>query len=168
MNDSDWDDLQALIAEVNAALMINCMLGTIIPFATDTIPDNMLLCDGSSHLRVDYPQLYAALHSTFITDANNFTVPNLSERFIRGRTVEAATGNTGGADSHALTVAQMPVHYHNYGRPTFNIDVESVGVPDPTGLGLPLIPTPTTNTGNGASHPTIPKYMEFRYGIVYR
>src|SRR5574340_253471 len=39
------------------------MIGAIIPYATATIPANCLACDGALYNRVDYPLLYAALHS---------------------------------------------------------------------------------------------------------
>jgi len=33
------------------------MIGMIIPIVTSTLPDNVLLCDGRTLARVDYPEL---------------------------------------------------------------------------------------------------------------
>lgn len=53
------------------------LIGSIQLYATASEPEDTLVCDGASYLRVDYPALYAALSSVYITDADNFTVPDL-------------------------------------------------------------------------------------------
>lgn len=54
-----------------------CLIGSIQLYAVAALPSGLLACDGSSYLRVDYPALYSVLSSDFITDADNFTVPDL-------------------------------------------------------------------------------------------
>lgn len=53
-----------------------CLLGSIQLYA-GILPSGVLPCDGASHLRADYPQLYTMLSSTFIIDADNFITPEL-------------------------------------------------------------------------------------------
>lgn len=53
-----------------------CMIGSVILYATVTAPIGTLPCDGSTYLRVDYPELYSVLASVYIIDANTFKTPN--------------------------------------------------------------------------------------------
>lgn len=62
-------------------------------FWGETQPDeSWVICDGGS-------------------DGNNGTVPNLTNRFIRGVAV-ANAGQTGGSDSQTLGASQIPAHTH--------------------------------------------------------
>jgi hypothetical protein len=54
-----------------------CMVGTINLYAAVTLPSGTLACDGTNHLRVDFPALYAVLPSVFIVDSNTFKTPTL-------------------------------------------------------------------------------------------
>jgi len=82
----------------------------------------MLPCDGSTHLRVDYPALYLALDAAFIVDADHFITPDL-----RGRVIVAsgngpglspyAVGATGGEEKHALSQIEGPSHSHELTDP---------------------------------------------------
>lgn len=139
-----------------------CMLGAILPYATTTPPNFTLPCDGSSYTRIAYPQLYAALSSAYITDADNFITPNLSGRAIIGAgagvdLTERLIGESGGAEVHTLIVDELPLHDHttldhthtDTGHthtdfyPTLNIDIEGAGIPDLLGAGNPPVPTTT-------------------------
>lgn len=53
-----------------------CLIGSVILYATGSAPSNTLLCDGSTHLKDDYPQLYNVLAPAYIVDATHFIVPN--------------------------------------------------------------------------------------------
>jgi len=116
VTDADWDAIEKLVGNVYEALMTP-LLGQIVPVALATLPANMLLCDGSTHLRVDYPSLYAALDAAFITDADHFVTPDLRGRVALGAGVAASgttytTGQTGGSEQVALVTNQMPSHSH--------------------------------------------------------
>lgn len=99
-------------------------IGTIIPHAgiqlLNTFLNGWLRCDGSEYDINSYPDLARMLGNTYGTPSVNtkFRVPDL-----RGRTVIGAgtgtggltsriIGQTGGAETHTLTVAQMPSHTH--------------------------------------------------------
>jgi microcystin-dependent protein len=61
---------------------INSMpVGTIIPFASATIPDDCLICDGSAVLRSVYPDLFAVIGETWGAGdgSTTFSIPDLRE-----------------------------------------------------------------------------------------
>ena len=170
ITDGQWDTLESLIAETEGALMNNCSVGMIVHLATDAAPANVLWCDGSSYDRVDYPELYAVLADAFIDDADTFTLPDLRDTFIMNIDDDnSEIGNTGGNATTTLTAGNLPPHTHTYNRPTSNVDVESVGIPDPTGVGIPFYPA---NTGNGPgssdSFSNLPPYLKLKTGIICR
>lgn len=116
VTDADWDAIEKLVGNVYEALMTP-LVGMVMPVLTAVVPGNMLLCDGSTYLRVDYPSLYAVLDSAFIIDADNFIVPDLRGRVVLGVGL-AASGTTypvngnGGSEQVGLVTNQMPSHTH--------------------------------------------------------
>ena len=118
-------------------------VGTIVAYGGDVnnVPEGWKLCDGSSVLQTDYPQLYAAIGSAWGTSGSSFNLPDLRGRFLRGvdgiagaggndpddatRTANAAGGNTGNtvgtlqgdgnlAHTHTGTTNADGSHAHNY------------------------------------------------------
>lgn len=92
--------------------------GTIAWLGTTTIPSGWLLCDGSTKVQASYPNLYAAIGTTFgPATGGNFTLPDLRGRGpigngtgsgLSARTLAA----TGGEENHLLTTGEMPSHSH--------------------------------------------------------
>lgn len=175
--ESEIEDARNEILKLMSSFEEYCMLplGTLIPFAGKyaDLPTWALACDGSQYQRIDYPDLYATLESAFIVDSDNFNVPDTRSRSIvgsgqGGSLSNRAVGSTGGAETHTLISSEMPSHSHTYNQPTFNVDVESVGVPDPTGVGLPNIPTSTSSVGGDGAHNNMPPYVVLNHYIIAR
>lgn len=162
----DFDAVEHALAKAMDEIMTNILVGSVIPIATIEIPDGMLLCDGAQYDRVDYPLLYAALESAYIVSADVFEVPDMRGNFIMGKDGSDAVGDEGGADEVTLTTAQIPSHKHVYYQYTYGIDMETVGIPDPTAVGQPALPQDTSNTGGGGAHENLPPYHVLRYGII--
>lgn len=158
-----WDAIYLEFAEGTF-----CMIGAIVAILNDSTPDNMLLCDGSNFAKADYPELYDVLPAALIIDPDTGSVPDLRETFVIGAGVTIVEHDTGGSDTHTLTIAELAAHDHLYDKETYNIDVESVGIPDPTGVGLPASPTLTSQTGNGDAHNNMPPYYALKYVVVAR
>jgi microcystin-dependent protein len=59
-------------------------VGTILPFGGTVAPVGYLLCDGTQYSKATYSALSAVLNNAFGGDANNFRVPDLRGRFLRG------------------------------------------------------------------------------------
>lgn len=116
VSDADWDEIEKLVGNVYEALMTP-LVGQVVPILMGTIPENMLLCDGTQYLRVDYPSLYAILDSVFIDDADHFTLPDLRGRVVVGSgngpgLSPYSVGATGGEERHALSQIEGPSHAH--------------------------------------------------------
>lgn len=74
--------LSALVAAVQEALV---PAGTVVAYGGGTAPAGWLLCDGTSYVRTDYPNLFNAISTSFGTaSTTTFNVPDLRGRFIRG------------------------------------------------------------------------------------
>lgn len=95
-----------------------CMIGSIFPYMTADPPTGTLICDGVAHLRIDYPDLYAALDAAFIIDADSFITPDLRDRTVigagdaGGTSTPRTVGEIGGEESHILIVDELAAHDH--------------------------------------------------------
>lgn len=160
-----------------------CMLGVIVPIATAEVPDGMLLCDGSTYEKVDYPDLFAVINPNLILSATTFKTPDLRGRFI----MAAGDGDhpeysIGGEYQHALVQTEMPFHEHLIEPHTHGyIGGNTVTVPSGADPLVPAsfvtpIPALTDPTGyltaNGVGgdqpHNTTPPYYVLRYAMVAR
>lgn len=171
VSDNDWDELEAQIAALMLAIMqdvedfMSIPVGFCLPLAGTTASENWLLCDGSSHLRVDYPDLYAALDASFITDADNFVVPDAARKFITGLASGELTeiGEVGGSDETYLTIANLPAHHHLISL--------RAGTPQPVPtilagtMGSADALVDSLNTGGDVAHDNLPPYLAMPYYI---
>lgn len=166
LNDSEWDTLDAEISLCLDELMSN-FVGLVVPaiFATASI-SKFIPCDGGTYNKSDYPALYDAIDPIFIISGTQFTVPDMRDKYPIGAGGSLAVGDTVGSNSHTLTINEMPAHTHNYSQPTFNIDMESVGVPDPTGVGNPPLLQVTSSTGGGQAHENRPLSQAVNWYII--
>mgnify|MGYP001186793290 FL=1 len=111
--------------------------GVISMFGGSTAPTGYLLCNGAEISRSTYSSLFAIIGTTYgSTGATTFTLPNLQDKFARGKSGSSSLGQTGGSEnitpsgsissftpsgsvsvsgsvgSHTLTEAQIPNHFH--------------------------------------------------------
>lgn len=142
--------------------------GIIQMFAGSSAPNGYLLCDGSSKNVTDYPNLFNVIGYTYGGAGALFNLPNLKGRVPVG--LDAAQsefnllGETGGAKTHTLTVAQMPVHSHSYST-YVNSNRGYVAANEDDGI---LGGTQSINTGsqgNGDPHNNLQPYIVLNYII---
>jgi microcystin-dependent protein len=169
LSDSEWDTIKD-IADLAQAELMTGLVGMIFPHAMGTVSAfKFVPCDGGTYNKSDYPLLYDAIDPVYILSGTQFTTPDLRNRTIVGAGDSYAVNDSGGADNVILQVEHLPAHNHttqphnhtspahnhlsNY--PVFGIDIESVGVPDPTGLGNPPIQNFTTSTAVTINNETV-------------
>jgi len=166
VSDADWDEIQQYIGEMEYEIMTG-LIGQIIPnVMADYANLSILPCDGTTYLGTDYPLLFDAIDPVLKSGAN-FTVPDMRFRVPVGANVTHPVGEMDGEEEHAIIIDEMPIHAHGFTQYTFGIDIESVGVPDPTGVGHPRLPETTDNAGGGLPHNNLQPYYVCNFGIVY-
>jgi microcystin-dependent protein len=92
-------------------------IGEIRLFPYQNIPHGWVACNGQSLVIQQNAVLYSLLGTQFGGNSTNFNLPNLNGRAIAGMNGAAlgmppTVGNTAGAETVTLSVAQMPAHTH--------------------------------------------------------
>jgi microcystin-dependent protein len=101
-------------AVTSAALAALFPVGFMLPSALAAVPAGWLLCDGSAVSRTTYALLFAAISTQFGVGngSTTFNVPNIKGRTIvgqdTGQTEFDVRGETGGAKTHTLALAEVP------------------------------------------------------------
>lgn len=131
-----------------------CMIGQIIIFPNTTLPDGVLLCDGSTFDQAEYPTLYNILGSN--------ALPDLRGRFVLAAGNGHNVGDVGGAETHTLTIPEMPTHSHGYTAALPS--VTTVVVPDEPSA-VPGAGT-TAPAGGNQAHNNMPPFYTLVYGII--
>lgn len=94
-------------------------VGAIITIATATAPTGWLICDGTVYPNGNYPDLAAAIGTTFGGSSGvSFGVPDLKGRVVVGKAASgtfASINASGGAEDVTLTAAQSGVPAHSHG-----------------------------------------------------
>jgi len=146
--------------------------GVTLPFAGSSAPVGWLLCYGQSVSRATYADLFAVLGTTHGAGdgTTTFTLPDLRGRVPGGKDnmggtaasrlttggsgVDGATlGANGGAETHTLSISQMPSHDHTGNgytdRNTSGAGTDQVLIKNRTANAL----SPAVNaTGGGTAH----------------
>jgi len=145
-----------------------CLIGTIFAHASSTAPLNSLACDGATHNRSDYPDLYDSLDAAYRIGSTQFFTPDLRGRVLMGDGTGAGLTNRPfatpfGTETHSLTIGQMPSHSHTYLTP--------LGVLNPLVTG----PVPNASAssvggfvgsnGSGLAHNNMQPSLPLHYAI---
>jgi microcystin-dependent protein len=148
--------------------------GTIVQWGAATAPANWLICDGSAVSRTAYSSLFAAIGVQFGTGngTTTFNLPDLRGRVPVGRDAGQSEfdvlGETGGAKTHTLTVAEMPSHTHVYTNKYGNVNT---GTTWAAMSNFNNAQAPTTSTlstqasGDGEAHNNLQPYIVLNYII---
>jgi len=143
--------------------------GLIVPWSTASIPSGFLECAGADVSRSTYSGLFAVVGTTYGAGdgSTTFTLPNLQDNVVLGRSPGKALATTGGANTVAsvgnvsatignttLSTPQIPAHAHphpsgtavTYGRNGLGVQL-TVGT-----TGSPGNPITSQTTGGGGGH----------------
>jgi microcystin-dependent protein len=170
-NEWVWKEVGDSVADVIASCKesveswySDMMIGQV-SFFLGSVPDYWLALDGGTYSGDDYPELMGLLDSQFVDEGQNeFTLPDVGGLFPIVSDDVVLLGDTGGLGDVTLSVDEMPAHTHNYQQVIVDVDVKTVGVPDPLGARLGIM-IPTSSAGGGASHENKPPYFAMVVGI---
>ena len=151
--------------------------GTVVAFAGDNPPPDWILCDGRTLSSSTFARLYAAIGETWGDGGDGtgglFNIPNLLGRTVVG----AGTGTqltprelseSGGEESHRLSIEELPNHTHEYDVGLSNITRdEDHDIPYSKYAGLPNQQPPfeTRGSGSGIPHNNMQPYVVLNYII---
>lgn len=149
--------------------------GSILPYGGSSAPSGWLLCYGQAVSRTTYADLFAVIGTAFGAGdgSTTFNAPDLRGRFPLGadnmggtsanRVTATEADNIGqgaGAESHVLTVSELPSHTHPMSP---NYVTQAGGAPlaaDGTARGTG---TDTGAAGGGAGHNNMSPYQTVNY-----
>jgi hypothetical protein len=137
------------------------MIGKIDQFI-NTPPAAWLEFDGSTYDEEDYPELTEIIPAGWRA-GGNFTVPDLENYFSGFVGSGGVPGITGGSNTFALTVGQLPAHTHTELPPTVGVEIGGAGAPLPsTAIGAPIA---SGSTGSGDDIDNRPLHINFILAI---
>lgn len=140
-------------------------IGTLHHFLGTTAPEDYLACDGQELQIADYPALANFFETQFGSvnqfggdGETTFCVPDLRGKFLLGSSETHELLESGGEETHKLTINEMPSHIHNYVR---KVNYDGVYY-TPVTSGNAALNSNSTNTGatgNDQPHNNMPPYF---------
>jgi microcystin-dependent protein len=97
----------------NFELSQNFPIGKIILWNSTEIPHGWALCDGKRYKIGTGP---AEECDDKCDDSNSITTPNLTDKFLLGKSEDSKIGEEGGRDKIQLTLEDIPKHPHKYDK----------------------------------------------------
>lgn len=157
------------------------MAGEIKMVAFPNAPEGWLLCQGQSLVRSQYPELFAAIGTTYgAADSTRFSLPDLRGRVAVGRDAGQVEfdvlGEKGGAKTHTLAESEIPSHKHDL---TYNNNPLANGLTGATAAGAfvnwflgnnalaaaPANSVQVGSAGGGQAHNNLQPYITLNYII---
>jgi microcystin-dependent protein len=154
--------------------------GMVVPYAGATEPTGWLFCYGQAVSRSTYAGLFTAISTTYGTGdgSTTFNLPDLRGRVVAGQDDMGGSsanrltnqtggldgdtlGATGGAETHTLTIAQMPAHTHTMDIQATNLD----DLQSPTQNMIAGGSTATSSTGGDGAHNNVQPTIILNYII---
>lgn len=179
-------DANVTLAKLAAAVQeLLVPAGAVSPYAGTSEPTGWLFARGQAVSRATYAALFAAIGTTYGAGdgSTTFNLPDLRGRVVAGKDDMGGTsanrltnqsggldgdvlGASGGAETHTLTIAQMPAHFHQvyYNRDTPNGgsgDVADHNHNPISGSG----PYSTTTVGGSGAHNNVQPTLILNYII---
>jgi hypothetical protein len=166
--ESEWVEIEDPISDIVDSAMTsliayydNLMIGSVSSWLISP-PPGWLLLDGTTHDKVDYPELWEVLPEG-LKSGSDFTLPDMADQFQAGTLVEDDIGDMAGANTINLTVDQLPAHTHTEIPPIVGVEVGGAGVPLPSAaIGAPIA---SGSTGSGDDIDNRPEHVLFMFAV---
>ena len=121
-----WDGVTWVSTRSSAGTIYDSdPIGAVKGWSRKVVPTNWKLADGATYTKAAFPQGWDcakaeadAGNPLWTYTATDFTVPNLTDKFILAPGTIGTLGQTGGERNHILIPAETAMKAHNHGGAT--------------------------------------------------